>query len=130
MAHFAKLDENNNVIQVDAVNNSVINDLPFPESEPIGVEFLKSIYGENTRWIQTSYNSNFRGIYAALNGTYDSIKDVFVPVKPMPSWILDESGYKWVEPVPYPNDGKNYDWDESIVNWVEITYNENTPTQV
>ena len=130
MAHFAQLDENNKVIQIDVVDNKVINDLPFPESEPIGVEFLKSIYGEDTRWVQTSYNRNFRGAYASLGGTYNPIKDVFVGIKLFPSWILDESGYKWIEPVPYPNDGKEYYWDESIVNWVEITYNKDTPTQL
>lgn len=130
MAHFAQLDENNNVIQVDVVANKVINDLPFPESEPIGVEFLKSIYGENTRWVQTSYNSNFRGIYAPVGGSYNPITDLFIPIKPMPSWILDESGYKWVEPIPYPTDGKPYEWDESIVNWIEIVFNKEEPTQL
>jgi len=130
MAHFAQLNENNEVIQIDVIDNKVINDLPFPESEPIGVEFLKSIYGEDTRWVQTSYNNNFRGLYALIGGTYDPIKDVFVPIKPMPSWILDESGYRWVEPVPYPNDGKEYDWDESIANWVEIIFNTDEPTQI
>ena len=130
MAHFAQLNENNEVIQIDVVANEVINDLPFPESESIGVAFLKTIYGEHTVWKQTSFNSNFRGIYASLGETYDPIKDVFVPIKPIPSWILDESGYKWIAPVPYPDDDKNYDWDESIVNWVEIVFNTEEPTQI
>jgi len=77
MAHFAKL-ENNIVTQVIVVNNEVIENKNFPESEPIGVAFCKSLYGEDTEWKQTSYNNNFRGRYAGAGFTYDPVKDEFV----------------------------------------------------
>jgi hypothetical protein len=77
MAHFAQLDANNIVTEVIVVNNEVIQNLPFPESEPIGVEFCQSLYGAGTVWKQTSYNGNFRGIYAGIGFTYDPVKDVF-----------------------------------------------------
>jgi hypothetical protein len=78
MAHFAQLDENNVVIQVIVINNEVIQNLPFPESEPIGVEFCQSLYGTDTVWKQTSYNNNFRDVYAGIGYSYDPVLDIFV----------------------------------------------------
>jgi hypothetical protein len=76
MAHFARL-ENNIVREVVIINNEVLENKPFPESEPIGIAFCKSLYGEETEWLQTSYNSNFRGTYAGSGMTYDPILDIF-----------------------------------------------------
>lgn len=78
MAHFAQLDENNYVINVVVVNNATLSDLPFPESEPIGIEFCKSLYGENTNWKQTSYNGTFRGHFAGVGYKYEEYVDEFV----------------------------------------------------
>lgn len=76
MAHFAKV-ENNVVKQVIVVNNEVLENKPFPESEAIGIAFCKSLYGADTEWLQTSYNSNFRGTYAGPGMIYDSELDIF-----------------------------------------------------
>ncbi len=84
MAHFAKIDENNVVTEVIVINNDVVQNLPFPESEPIGVEFCQSLFGVNTVWKQTSYNGNFRGRYAGINYTYDPVIDEFIPPPPLP----------------------------------------------
>lgn len=81
MAHFAKLDANNIVLEVIVVNNDVVQNLPFPDSEPIGVAFCQSLFGVDTIWKQTSYNGNFRGNYAARGGTYDPVTDQFIPLK-------------------------------------------------
>jgi len=77
MAHFAKLNSANEVIEVLVVNNSDIQNLPFPESEPVGVAYLQSIFGEDPdfTWKQTSYNNNFRKCYAAIGGFYAPDKD-------------------------------------------------------
>jgi len=80
MAHFAQLDENNIVTQVISVNNEVVNHLSFPQSEPIGVEFCKSLLGQDTNWKQTSYNNKFRGRFAGIGYSYDPVKDEFNPV--------------------------------------------------
>ncbi len=86
MAHFAQLNSENIVLQVIVVNNEVLNNLPFPESEPIGVEFCQSLFGPETIWKQTSYNRNFRGAYAGIGYTYDSVNNVFVaPPNPIPN---------------------------------------------
>lgn len=78
MAHFAQIDNNGVVVQVIVVNNSEIGNLPFPDSEQLGIQFCKSLYGEDTIWKQTSYNKNFRGEYAGVGYVYDSENDVFV----------------------------------------------------
>jgi hypothetical protein len=76
MAHFARV-EDNIVREVIVINNEVLENKDFPESEPIGISFCKSVYGENTNWIQTSYNSNFRGTYAGSGMIYDPELDEF-----------------------------------------------------
>lgn len=119
MAHFAHLDENSFVINVIVVNNAVLNNTEFPFSEQIGVDFCKSLYGQDTIWKQTSYNASFRKNFAGIGYTYDSTRDAFIPPKPYPSWLLNESTCTWDAPVPYPNDGKVYIWDENTLSWVE-----------
>lgn len=96
MAHFAQLDVNNVVIEVIVVSNSVVENLPFPESEPLGVAFCQSLYGDDTVWKQTSYNASFRGIYAGIGDTYDPVLDIFVgqpiPLSPEKEEILARTG--------------------------------------
>jgi hypothetical protein len=75
MAHFAKI-ENNTVAQVIVINNEVLENKPFPESESIGIAFCKSLYGADTDWLQTSYNATFRGKYAGSGDKWDGINFV------------------------------------------------------
>jgi len=76
MAHFAKV-ENNTVTSVIVVSNDDCGGGEFPASEPVGQEFLASL-GLEGEWKQTSYNANFRGVYASIGFTYDAVNDVFV----------------------------------------------------
>jgi hypothetical protein len=76
MAHFARI-EDNIVREVIVINNEVLENKAFPESEPIGIAFCKSLYGADTNWLQTSYNSNFRGTYAGSGMIYDTELDIF-----------------------------------------------------
>lgn len=78
MAHFAELNQDNVVTQVLVVSNSDILDENGQESENIGIQFLKNIFGQDTRWVQTSYNASFRGNYAGIGYTYDAEKDEFI----------------------------------------------------
>lgn len=121
MAHFCKLNENNTVIEVHVVNNDDILNLPFPTSEPVGIEFLKNWSGGYTNWKQTSYNNNFRKRYAGIGYTYDEQRDAFIPPRPFESWVLNEQELAYEPPIAYPTDGKIYVWDEEIKNWVEYT---------
>lgn len=121
MAHFAQLDENNVVLAVVVVNNEDILNLPFPESEPVGIVFCKQLFGEDTNWKQTSYNSNFRKNYAVVGEQYREDLDGFVGSSPYSSWILNTNTCKWEAPIPYPNDGKAYFWDEPNLSWEVFT---------
>jgi hypothetical protein len=118
MAHFAKLDENNYVIEVYRVANNIIT-INGVENEQIGIDFMFNLLNYPF-WKQTSYNANFRKNYAGIGYYYDSIRDAFIPPKPFPSWILNEDTCLWDSPVSYPNDGKMYTWNEDILNWQEI----------
>lgn len=113
MAHFAKV--------VDGVVTQVI------VAEPEFFEtFVDSSPGE---WIQTSYNTfggqhrlggtPLRKNYAGIGFTYDRTRDAFIPPNQFPSWTLNEDTCLWEAPVPMPQDGKVYFWDEATTSWVE-----------
>lgn len=120
MAHFAKMDDNNIVVDVNVVNNSDINDLSFPESEPVGIAFLTQWSGGYANWRQTSYNANFRKNYAGIGFIYDTVLDAFIPAKPYSSWLLNTTACQWEAPVPYPTDGNQYYWDEAEQSWTTV----------
>jgi hypothetical protein len=118
MAHFAEIDENNVVQRVIVVANKDTADANGNEVESIGVAFCQRLLGGN--WKQTSYNGNFRKNYAGIGYTYDAGIDAFVPPKPYPSWVLNSNTAQWEAPVPMPQDGKMYSWDEATQSWVEV----------
>lgn len=120
MAHFAKLDETNKVLEVIVVKNDVIIDDFGKENEELGVQFLKQTFGWD-HWKQTSYNGAFRKNFAGINFTYDPVLDAFIPVKPYDSWLLNTDKCLWEPPIPLPQDGQLYFWDETIKNWVLFT---------
>lgn len=92
MAHFAELDQNGVVLRVVVVNNATIKGpvttevngflmTQEVESEAQGIEFLQGLYGSDTTWKQTSYNGKFRGVFAAVGGTFENgafVAPVFV----------------------------------------------------
>ena len=119
MAHFAQVIDGI-VQQVIVAEQEFIDTLPDPNN-----------------WIQTSYNTRggvhynpdtdepsadqskaLRKNYAGIGYTYDPIRDAFIPEKPYGSWVLDENTCRWEPPVPFPDDGQMYDWDETTVSWV------------
>lgn len=138
MGYFAKLNEENYVVKVHCLDNNVftINEI---EDENVGSNFLNALHKTNNIYKQTSYNTRggihyqgdnntpsidqskaFRKNYAGIGYYYDSIRDAFIPPKPFSSWTLNEDSCLWDSPVPYPNDGKMYRWNEDILNWQEI----------
>lgn len=123
MANFAQLDENNIVTRVIVINNSDIL-VGGVESEEAGIRFCQLLLGKDTKWKQTSYNSNFRKQFAGIGYKYDEVKDIFISLKPFPSWSLDNNG-DWIAPVACPNEeGKLYAWNEAILNWEIIVIRE------
>jgi len=119
MAHFAK------------VNNGIVELVIVAEPEFFQT-FVDSSPGE---WIQTSYNTRggvhygqdgqpdggtaLRKNYAGIKYTYDRTRDAFIPPQPYPSWVLNEETCNWNSPVPYPNDGNMYTWNEATTSWIE-----------
>ena len=119
MAHFAKLDETNTVVDVLVVSNDDIGNLPFPESEPVGQDFLTKIFpGE--RFVQTSYNSTFRKRYAGIGYTYFAEHAGFAPPKAYPYFVFDETKCEWAPPIPYPTNGGTYGWSHDAYAWVTV----------
>ena len=116
MAHFAKLDDNNLVIDVNCVANAALDPL---NEEASGIAFLTEWSGGYTNWKQTSYTNRIRGTYAGIGYTYNSTEDIFItPPPPFPSWT--RSGSFWNAPIPMPTDGAMYSWDEEAGNWDAI----------
>jgi hypothetical protein len=118
MAHFAKLDENNIVVQVIVAGD---------EYESTGEQLYAETVGGV--WKRTSYNTvsgthrnngtAFRGNYAGIGFTYDETLDAFIPPKPFNSWVLNESIFNWVPPIPVPDASTSWMWDEENQTWVE-----------
>lgn len=107
MAHFAKIESNGIVSQVIVIDNS---------QEHRGQDFINQELGLGGKWIQTSYNNNFRKRYASLGYTYDEINDVFITPQPYPSWSLDEN-FDWQAPVPKPSPCAT--WNEQDQVWID-----------
>ena len=143
MVYFAKLDENNNVLEIHSVDDSIIVQ-DGVENEYLGKLFLNQTFNSESKYIQTSYNTrggvhyqsnglrsqdqskSFRKNYAGIGFYYDEVKDSFIPPKPYNSWILNEETCLWEPPMSFPTIGnipfpyKKYNyyiWNENIINW-------------
>ena len=140
MAHFAKIDENNFVINVVTLNDSDMLDSENNPSETIGQNYLQTHNNwPSNLWIQTSYNTKegkhllggtpFRGNYAVVGGTWDSVNNIFLPEKPYSSWVKNTTEARWQSPIGDPptltdeqlTAASYYAWDESNQNWVLTT---------
>ena len=118
MAHFAELNENNEVLRVIVVLNAELLDEQGQESEQKGIDFCVNLLGG--RWVQTSYNSTRRKNYAGIGYKFNINKNAFIPPKPYDSWTLNETSCLWEPPTPRPNDDKLYKWNEATTSWVEV----------
>ena len=116
MAHFAELNDQNEVLRVIVVNNNDCLNAEGQEEEAIGVAFCQNLLGG--RWVQTSYNGNSRGRFAGIGYTYDERRNAFLTPKPFLSWVLDEATTDWTAPVPMPEEGC-WVWNEETLNWLE-----------
>ncbi len=99
--------------------------------------------GNPSKWIQASFNTHggihynnktgnpsedqtksLRKNYAWVGDEYDETRDAFFRPQPFNSWILNESTCLWESPVPYPDDGGRYWWNEEKQIWVKPILNE------
>lgn len=117
MSYFAKV-EQGLVTEVVSADQDVID---------------SGVLGDPALFIKTSYNTHggvhygpdgqpdgpgLRKNYAGVGYTYDALLDAFIPPQPYPSWLLNVQTCLWNAPIPYPDDGQNYTWDEATKSWV------------
>jgi len=120
MAHFAELDINNKVLRVLTACNQDIANNGGEQSEQAALHFqsLNQFSFNGVKWVQTSYNNNFRKQYAAINYTYDPLKNKFIVPQPYLSWSLNDND-DWQAPIAYPTvllDSYNKPY---IISWIE-----------
>ena len=111
MAHFARLNTDNIVTEVEVVSNDVAT------TEQLGINFLKTVHKTDDTFVQTSYNNNIRKNYAAIGYSYDQSRDAFIAPTPFGSWILNETTCQWEAPVALPDTEKRYNWNEKTQQW-------------
>ena len=111
MAHFADISQSNTVLRVLVVPD---------DQEHRGQDFLASDLNLGGVWIQCSYNNRIRKQYPGTGYTYDPDADVFIAPQPYPSWSLD-ANHDWQPPIPMPDDGNDYLWDEDNQIWQELS---------
>jgi len=113
MAHFAKLSSSGMVIDLLVVGDDILID---PETgnevEQQGINWLTEWSGGHPYWVQYSYNTHqgihydpvtntpddgkaFRWNAAMKGGTYDAVRDAFIPPKIKDSDVLNEEKLYW-----------------------------------
>lgn len=125
MSHFAKLDNNNVVIFVTVGRQ---------EDDGLEAELCART---GDKYVQTSYNTRggihllggvpLRKNYAGIGYSYDEQRDAFIPPRPYPSWLLNEATCLWDAPVPMPEDGERYTWDEATTSWAIVLEYQQAP---
>ena len=145
MAHYAKISEENQVLQVLALDDKDNTNDVNVEVESLGQQYLETHNNWPAHlWIKTSYNTYenthreggtpFRGNYATIGGEWDSTNQIFWPEKPFASWVKDIPNAKWKAPIDAPaltaeqqaaNDAETAAW---VYQWNENDYQEDNTT--
>ena len=110
MAHFAKISENNEVLQVLVVDDKDLLNSNQQEDESVGQTYLETHNNWPAHlWIQTSYNTinnthingktPLRGNYAGIGYTWDENNQIFWPIKPYASWVKHIASASWKSPL-------------------------------
>lgn len=131
MAHFSHINNEGIVDQVIVIDEATL---------------ATGHWGDPSEWVQTSYNTSSgdykrgnteqekltlkvsgttkdiqarnRKNFAGVGFTYNSVLDAFIPPTPFSGWVLNEDTCQWESPVPYPQDGQTYIWDNDLLDWV------------
>jgi hypothetical protein len=124
MAHYAFINSNNVVVKVITGVDEDVTQIDTDGTEIGGSSEAWEQFYQNQPWHQglvckrTSYNNNIRKQYAGIGYTYDADADVFVAPQPFLAWVLDDN-FDWQAPVPYPDDGFIYVWNEHRQVWMD-----------
>ena len=136
MAHFAKINDDNEVLTVLVVDNSDAN------TEAEGQAYLETHNNwPADKWIQCSYNTRanvhllggtpFRANYPGIGDKWDSTNLIFHKTQPYASWTLNTTTGLWEAPIPMPNTTYTdstgtvlsdfYAWNEDNQEWIKNT---------
>ena len=126
MSHFAKIDPETNLVTFVTVGRQEDDGLEAELTARTGDVYKQTSY--NTRGgvhytdgvPSEDQTKALRFNYAGIGFTYDEGRDAFIPPKPYPSWVLDDYTCLWVSPLPYPEDGGQYIWDENAIDWTAV----------
>ena len=141
MAHFAKISENNEVLQVLTLGNGDMLNADGVEDESLGQQYLELHNNWPAEmWIQTSYNTSagthklggtaLRGNYAGIGYEWDEDNQIFWPKKPYASWVKHNASASWKSPIgDAPDDltaeekaaKTQYVWNEDGQSWDKQT---------
>ena len=125
MAHYAFLDENYIVTEVIVGKDEVNFDWEQYYAIKKGQSCKRTSYNTRggiyynpiTNLPDADQTKSFRKNYAGIGYKFDINRNAFIPPKPYPSWILNEETCVWDTPVPYPQDGNLYEWNEQTLSW-------------
>ena len=129
MPHFAKLDENDIVLEVQVFSQLDVDANGGDYSA--GAESWVESWSGHNNWKQCSYNANQRNIYPCKGDSWDSANNKFKPKKPASSCTFNSTSYQWEYPVARPSneyfmEGETkickmlpYDWDDDNQKWIK-----------
>jgi hypothetical protein len=92
------------------ISKGFVSIITVSETEEFGEDWLNEFV--EGQWIYIP-----EGSIAELGYTYNEKKSAFIPPQPFNSWILNDGSLLWEAPIPKPEDGKTYFWDEESTSW-------------
>ena len=106
MSNFAEVDNENKVIRVVVIKDSV----------PDGATFLIDLLGGS--WVASSRKNRKR--MAGIGSIYYPEEDGFKPPTPFPSWSWEKEAWRWEPPTPRPASNDPYGWNEESLSWEKV----------
>jgi hypothetical protein len=106
------------IINSDNIVENIIEFEETPEDITPFLDAQKAVLNNNTLTaMEVPDDTSYCGIGNVYNG------ERFMPQKPYPSWLWDETKYLWVAPKLHPellygNHGAIWVWDEEAQEWV------------
>jgi len=127
MAYFAKLNNENEVIDVVSASDAINGEAYFLQltgyvHKQTSFNTKQGVhYDPQTQEPSADQSKAMRKNYASIGFKYHADIDAFVPPRSYDSWVLNPDKGDWEPPVAMPSDGKPYQWDEDSGSWVEGT---------
>lgn len=105
----------------------------FPAVEGLSVDFIEEAVGSPPFFVKGSHSKNavFYGSCAEVKTLPEGVEEISESVYKeayrrsrynvphREGWVFDENNMVWVPPVPYPEDGLTYEWNEENLTWVK-----------